>query len=62
LAGKPFVVDDFKVEQMEATKAITASQLDDLLQEGQIVRFKSSTASVGTIDTSIRRAWARRER
>lgn len=62
LAGKPFVVDDFKVEQMVATKAVTSSQLDGLLDERQIVRFKSSPASGNMIDTSILRAWARRER
>jgi hypothetical protein len=60
LAGKSFAVDDFKVEQMVTTKAITASQMDDLLKERHIVRFKSFVPSGDMIDTSILRAWARR--
>lgn len=62
LAGKPFVVDDFKVEQMVATGKITQARLDDLLKERQIVRFNSAPATRGTIDASIFRALTRGDR
>ncbi|WP_426442941.1 hypothetical protein [Bradyrhizobium genosp. P] len=56
LAGKPFTVDDFKVEEMVATKRITQDDLDELLASHKITTFKSDPAAMGTIDTSLSRA------
>jgi hypothetical protein len=41
VAGKPLVVDDFKVEQMVATRAFTQPQLDQILRSRNIITFKS---------------------
>jgi hypothetical protein len=59
-AGKPFVVDDFKTEQMVETGAIIAAGLDELLQVRDIVKFRNDPAGMGMVDTSLRRALARR--
>jgi hypothetical protein len=53
LAGKPFVVDDFKVEQMVATGSVTKQQLDDMLKSRKIVTFDSGVT--GMVDTSVSR-------
>ena len=53
LAGKPFVVDDFKVEQMVATGSVTKPQLDDMLRLRKIVTFDSGVT--GVVDTSVSR-------
>lgn len=39
LAGKPFVVDDFKVEEMIATHATTQQELDRILTSRKIITF-----------------------
>jgi hypothetical protein len=52
LAGKPFVVDDFKVEQMVATRAITQLQLDHVLASREILTFKSGAAVDNAITDS----------
>ena len=59
LAGKPFVVDDFKVEQMIATHAITKSQLDEMLTSRKIARVDSGAAGTATASPSLSRALAR---
>ncbi|GAC1627140.1 MAG: hypothetical protein NVS4B4_10440 [Bradyrhizobium sp.] len=41
LAGKAFVADDFKVEQMTATRAIARAQLDQILRSQNITTFRS---------------------
>ena len=41
LAGKPFVADDFKVEQMTATRAIAQAQLDQILRSQKIITYRS---------------------
>jgi Dolichyl-phosphate-mannose-protein mannosyltransferase len=57
LAGKRFVVDDFKVEQMVATHAITKPQLDEIMETRNIATFAGH--SPGAIDTSLSRWMAR---
>jgi hypothetical protein len=59
-AGKPFVVDDFKVEQMVATSAISTQDLDQLLLKQQITTFKNDPATWGAVDNSLSGAMARR--
>jgi hypothetical protein len=61
LAGKPFVVDDFKVEQMVATRAITKTQLDDLLKRLNIVSIKSDVLTTGSPDGSLSRSINRKQ-
>lgn len=39
MAGKPFAVDEFKVEQMVATGMATPAQIDDLLRRRGITRY-----------------------
>jgi hypothetical protein len=53
LAGKPFVVDDFKVEQMVATGTITKTQLDDILRSRKIVSFNSGISGTVAVNTSL---------
>jgi hypothetical protein len=59
VAGKPFAVDDFKVEEMVATKQIAESDLDALLKARQITKFANSPATMAAADTSLSLAWAR---
>jgi hypothetical protein len=59
LAGKLFVVDDFKMEQMVATHIITQPQLDEMLTLRKIVTFISDLAGRGVVDTSLSRALMR---
>ena len=59
-AGKPFTVDDFKVEQMVATSAISAPDLAQLLLIQQITTFKNDPATWGAVDNSLSGAIARR--
>jgi hypothetical protein len=59
-AGKPFAVDDFKVEEMVATNAISAQDLAQLLRTQQITTFKNDSATWGTVDNSLSHAIARR--
>ena len=58
-AGKPFAVDDFKVEEMVATSAISAQDLARLLQKQQITTFKNDPATWGAIDNSLSHAITR---
>ena len=59
-AGKSFAVDDFKVEEMVATSAISAQDLAQLLQIQQITTFRNDPATWGTVDNSLSHAIARR--
>jgi len=56
LAGKRFVVDDFKVEQMVAAKLVTQDDLDQLMALRHITTFKSDPALAQLIDSSLSRA------
>lgn len=56
LAGKPFVVDDFKVEQMVATGAVTKQQLAEIMNSRNIVTFKNDVAGRGIVNTSLSQA------
>ena len=58
-AGKPFAVDDFKLEQMVATSAISATDLAQLLRTQQITTFASAPATWGAVDNSLSGAIAR---
>jgi hypothetical protein len=58
-AGKPFVVDDFKVEEMVATKHTTEAGIEEMLALHGITRFKSDPASMGAVDTSLSHALIR---
>ena len=58
-AGKPFAVDDFKVEEMVATSAISAQDLAQLLLKQQITTFRNDPATWGAIDNSLSHAIAR---
>ncbi|WP_298267927.1 hypothetical protein [uncultured Bradyrhizobium sp.] len=55
-AGKPFVVDDFRIEEMLATGLIEQNELDKLLAVRNITTFRSDPAAMGTIDTSLSHA------
>ncbi|WP_157817228.1 hypothetical protein [Bradyrhizobium sp. SK17] len=55
-AGKPFVVDDFRIEEMLATGLIEQNELDKLLAVRNIATFRSDPAAMGTIDTSLSHA------
>jgi hypothetical protein len=59
-AGKPFTVDDFKVEEMIATNAISGQHLDQWLRTLQVTTFTNAPATMGTVDTSLSHAIARR--
>jgi hypothetical protein len=56
LAGKPFVVDDFKTGQMLATKRLSRSELDELLASRRITAFKNNPIGMGAVDTSLAHA------
>ena len=55
-AGKPFVADDFKIEQMLAVGTISQGELDVLLREHNITLFKHRYS---IIDTSLSHALSR---
>jgi hypothetical protein len=53
LAGKPFVVDGFKVEQMIATHLVTKAELDEMLKARKITTFNSRKLGMVDVDTSL---------
>jgi hypothetical protein len=53
LAGKPFVVDDFKIEEMVSTGRNTKDQLSALLKIRGIVFFKNANATTASPETSL---------
>jgi hypothetical protein len=57
-AGKPFVVDEFKMEELVATGKVTEDEISALLRSRQITVFKSSDrTTVNVLDTSLSKAW-----
>jgi hypothetical protein len=53
LAGKPFVVDDFKIEEMISTGINTEAQMSKLLKLRRIVFFRNADATRASPNTSI---------
>src|SRR5258708_35553309 len=53
LAGKPFAVDDFKVEQMVATGRFTSDFLAETLKHRSITTFKNDPMTRASPDTSL---------
>jgi hypothetical protein len=61
-AGKPFVVDEFKMEEMVATGRATETDVAAWLKARHIVVFDSgSRTTANSADTSLSRAWLRRK-
>jgi hypothetical protein len=56
LAGKPFVVDDFKTGQMLATKRLSPADLDQILVSRHITAFKNNLIGMGAVDRSLAHA------
>jgi hypothetical protein len=56
LAGKPFVVDDFKIGQMLATKRLSPADLDQILVSRHITAFKNNLIGMGAVDRSLTHA------
>jgi hypothetical protein len=52
-AGKPFAVDDFAVEEMVATKAISQASLDQMLRALHVTTFKGYAANMTEVDASL---------
>lgn len=62
-AGKPFAVDEFKMEELVATGKMTESEISALLESRNITVFKSSDrTTVNVLDTSLSHAWRGRPR
>jgi len=61
MAGKPFTVDEFKVEQMVATGAATPQRIDELLRSRGITRYVCDprAAAYNTTQLAIK-AWRAR--
>jgi hypothetical protein len=57
MAGKPFVVDEFKVEQLALTDKLSEDDLRVLLAFRNISVFKSDVATTAFVDTSLSRVW-----
>jgi hypothetical protein len=57
-AGKPFVVDEFKMEELVATGKMTEDDIAALLWSRHVTTFKSSDqTTVNVLDTSLSKAW-----
>lgn len=57
-AGKPFAVDEFKMEELVATGKMTEDEISALLKSRHITVFKSGDqTTVNVLDTSLSRAW-----
>jgi hypothetical protein len=57
LAGKPFAVDDFKVEQMVATERVTSDFLAETLKHRFIVAFTNDPMTRASPRTSLSKIW-----
>jgi 6-pyruvoyl-tetrahydropterin synthase related domain len=57
LAGKAFVVDDFKIEEMVSTGINTEAQIAALLKIRRIAFFKNADATRASPNTSISTLW-----
>jgi len=61
-AGKPFAVDEFKMEELVATGRATEADISALLRDRHIDGFTSDrNTTVNAIDTSLSRAWRGRK-
>jgi hypothetical protein len=61
-AGKPFAVDEFKMEEKVATGRASENEISKLLGDRHIVVFASPrNTTVHEIDTSLSRAWRARK-
>ena len=58
-AKKPFVVDEFKMEELVATGRATKAQVTDMLRVRQIGTFAATPATVGGEDASLFNWWRR---
>jgi hypothetical protein len=57
-AGKPFAVDEFKMEELVATGKMTEDEIAALLKSRHITVFESSRqTTVNVLDTSLSTAW-----
>ena len=57
-AGKPFAVDEFKMEELVATGRASEDEISKLLRDRHIVVFTSPrNTTVHDVDTSLSRAW-----
>ncbi|MGM4917393.1 ArnT family glycosyltransferase [Tardiphaga sp. 813_E8_N1_3] len=57
MAGKPFVVDEFKVEQLALTNKLSDNDFRNLLALRNISVFRSDIATTAFVDTSLSRVW-----
>lgn len=55
-AGKPFVVDEFKMEELVATAKATAEDVDWMIAAAGIIAFKNDARTTADAETSILRA------
>jgi hypothetical protein len=61
-AGKPFVVDEFKMEELVATGKATDADIAALLKDRHIGVFVSDGKTMArSVDTSLSRLWSRQE-
>jgi hypothetical protein len=58
-AKKPFVVDEFKMEELVATGRATKAQVAEMLRARQIDTFAATPATVGGEDASLLNWWRR---
>jgi hypothetical protein len=58
-AKKPFVVDEFKMEELVATGRATKAQAAEMLRARQIGTFAANPATVGGEDASVFNWWRR---
>jgi hypothetical protein len=58
-AKKPFVVDEFKMEELVATGRATKAQVAAMLRARQISTFAATPATVGGDDASFLHWWRR---
>jgi hypothetical protein len=60
-AGKPFVVDEFKMEELVATGKATDADIAALLKQRHINVFVSDPKTMASsVDTSVSRMWLKR--
>lgn len=60
-AGKPFVVDEFKMEELVATGKATEADIAAWLRDRHVAVFESDRqTTMNAVDTSLSRAWRRR--
>jgi hypothetical protein len=57
LAGKPFVVDDFKIEEMISTGSHSEDQIAEALKSRHVVIFKNGGMTRASPNTSLSAMW-----